>query len=79
MGVDLITGYSGDEFLFDDKGAVVGIRTKERGINAQGEKTADYEDSISIQAKLTVLAEGARGSMTLKGIQHFKLDQDSSP
>ncbi len=58
---------------------MIGIRTKEWGINALGDKTADYEDPINIQAKVTVLAEGARGSMTLKAIQSFNLDKDSSP
>lgn len=30
-------------------------------------------------AKITVLAEGARGSLTLKAIEKFQLDESSKP
>ncbi len=71
FGVDLITGYSGDEFIYNKEGYVIGIRTKERGVDAKGIKKEDYEGPINILSKITVLAEGARGSLTLKALEKF--------
>lgn len=65
--------------IYNDKDQVIGVRTKERGIDSNGNKKEDFEDSMNIQALVTVLAEGARGSLTLKAIQKFKLDESSKP
>ncbi len=50
---------------------MIGVRTKERGVDAKGNKKEDYEGPINILSKITVLAEGARGSLTLKALEKF--------
>ena len=41
---------------------VVGIRTGDKGIDKDGHPKGNFEPGIDIRAKLTILAEGSRGS-----------------
>lgn len=77
-GVDIFWGFPGVEMLYDE-GRVVGVRTGDKGVNAKGEKKSNYEPGADIVARVTVLGEGSRGSLTKDVIAHFKLDEGKNP
>ncbi len=77
-GVDVFAGFSGSELLIED-GAVVGVRTGDKGVDKEGDQKGNYEPGIDVRAKLTILAEGSRGSLTKQLIKTFDLDQGRNP
>lgn len=78
QGVNIFTGFAGNEVLYDDNNKVIGVRTGDKGIGKQGEKKANFEAGIDIQAKITVFGEGVRGSLTRKHIAKLGLDADAN-
>ena len=60
-GVEIYAGFAASECLFDEKGVVSGVRIGDMGVAKDGTHKPEYTEGVDIQAKLTVLAEGARG------------------
>jgi electron-transferring-flavoprotein dehydrogenase len=77
-GADIFSGFAGAELLFEGD-AVVGVRTGDKGIDKNGIQKGNYEPGIDIRAKITMLAEGSRGSLTKQLIRKFNLDRDRNP
>ena len=73
-GVEVYTGFSVDELLYDDEGKVCGAKTKDTGIDHNGNKMANFQEGTEIEAKITILAEGTRGSLTKTLIKDKNLD-----
>jgi electron-transferring-flavoprotein dehydrogenase len=63
LGVNIFTGYPAASLLVQD-GRVAGVRTAPSGLNRQGHPGSGYAPPTDIAAKITVLAEGTRGSLT---------------
>src|SRR5437867_5085396 len=77
-GVDIFAGFAGAELLIEgDK--VIGVRTGDKGIDKHGNKKGNFEPGIDVRAKMTILAEGARGSLTKQLVKTFNLDRDRNP
>ncbi len=74
----LFAGFAGTEVLYDGD-RVVGVRTGDKGIDANGEKKGNYEPGIDLKAKVTVFGEGPRGSLTKTLIKRFGLDRGKNP
>ena len=79
LGVDIFTGYSAKNLLFDRKDNVIGIETGPFGILKNGKKSENYSPPIYLKAKFNLFAEGSRGHLGKKLIARFKLDSCSSP
>ena len=79
LGVEIYPGFAAAETLHDDAGAVVGVRIGDMGVARDGSHKPGYTAGIDIRAKVTVLAEGARGHLTKRLVKKFKLDADSDP
>ncbi|TCV95739.1 electron-transferring-flavoprotein dehydrogenase [Luteibacter rhizovicinus] len=79
LGVDVFPGYAAAEPLFDDAGAVAGVRIGDMGVARDGTHKPGYTEGIDIRAKVTVLAEGCRGHISKQLIAKFALDKDSDP
>ncbi|GAA4999624.1 electron transfer flavoprotein-ubiquinone oxidoreductase [Pseudoluteimonas lycopersici] len=79
LGVEIYPGFAAAETLHDDSGKVIGVRIGDMGVAKDGSHKPGYTPGIDIHAKVTVLAEGARGSLTKQLIKRFKLDADSDP
>lgn len=79
LGVEIFPGFAAAEALFDDVGAVAGVRIGDMGIARDGTPKASYTQGIDIRAKVTVLAEGCRGHLTKQLIRRYGLDRDASP
>ena len=72
-GITIFTGFAGSDLLFED-GGVVGVRTEDKGVDKQGEPKGNFEPGYELRSKLTILAEGARGSCSKQLIEHFGLE-----
>jgi electron-transferring-flavoprotein dehydrogenase len=72
-GITLFTGFAGSELLFHE-GGVHGVRTDDKGVDKQGEPKANFEPGYDLHSKITILAEGARGSCTKQLIDRFQLE-----
>ena len=79
LGVEIYPGFAAAETLHDEAGTVLGVRIGDMGVAKDGSHKPGYTPGIDIRAKVTVLAEGARGHLTKRLIQRFKLDADSDP
>jgi electron-transferring-flavoprotein dehydrogenase len=79
LGVEIYPGFAASETLHADDGTVLGVRIGDMGVAKDGSHKPGYTAGIDIRAKLTVLAEGARGHLTKRLVQRFKLDADSDP
>jgi electron-transferring-flavoprotein dehydrogenase len=77
-GVDVFPGFAGQELLYEGD-RVVGVRTGDRGLDKDGNRKGNYEPGVEIRAKVTLLAEGARGSLSKEAIQRLKLDIGRNP
>jgi electron-transferring-flavoprotein dehydrogenase len=72
-GITIFTGFAGSELLFDADG-VTGVRTDDKGVDKQGNPKANFEPGYDLHSKITILAEGARGSCTKQLIERFHLE-----
>ena len=74
-GVEIYTGFAVDEILYKD-GKVIGAKTKDTGLDHLGNQLENFQVGTSIEAKLTIFAEGTRGSLTKMLIKKFNLNKD---
>ena len=79
LGVDVFAGFAAAEALFDDAGAVKGVRIGDMGVEKNGDHGPNFALGPEIHAKTTVLAEGCRGSVSKQLISRYKLDAGKSP
>ena len=77
-GIDLLPGFPGAEVLYEGD-RVVGVRTGDKGIDKHGQKKGNFEPGVDLRAKVTILAEGARGSLTKQLVPELKLDAGKFP
>jgi len=77
-GVDCMPGFPAAALLWEGD-RVVGVRTGDKGIDKHGQKKGNYEAGVFIRAKVTILAEGARGSLTKTAVAKLKLDAGKFP
>ena len=74
-GVEIYSGFAVDEILYKD-GKVIGAKTKDTGLDHEGHHLENFQAGTSIEAKITIFAEGTRGSLTKMLIKKFNLDKD---
>jgi electron-transferring-flavoprotein dehydrogenase len=77
-GITVFTGFAGTELLFE-KGRVLGVRTDDKGVDKNGEQKSNFEPGYDLKAKVVILAEGSRGSLTKQLIGRFLLDNERNP
>lgn len=73
-GVEIYTGFAVDEILYKD-GKVIGAKTKDTGIDHHGNQMENFQPGTCIEAKITIFAEGTRGSLAKMLISKFNLNQ----
>ena len=78
-GVEIYPGFAMSELLYDKAGKVVGAKTIDTGIDHHGEQLENFQPGSLAEAKLTILAEGPRGSLTKKLIDKFDLQKGKNP
>ncbi len=79
LGVEIYAGFAGAEILYNSDGAVVGVATGDVGIGKDGMRTDHYSRGVELRAKYTLVAEGARGSLTKMLFAKFGLRDGVDP
>ena len=77
-GITVFTGFAGSELLLDGD-RVTGVRTDDKGVDKQNQPKSNFEPGYDLQAKVVILAEGTRGSLTKQLIARFALTRDRNP
>jgi electron-transferring-flavoprotein dehydrogenase len=72
LGVMVAEGYGGDQLLIEGN-RVAGVRLIDQGRNPDGSEGSSFAPGAEIRAKVTVLAEGTRGSLTKALVDRMKL------
>jgi len=67
-GVNLFAGFPAADLLWDGD-AVRGVVTNDKGLDARGQRKANFEVGVEIRAKVTVLCDGSRGHLTKRLVQ----------
>src|SRR6202161_4809274 len=76
-GITLFTGFAGSELLYDGN-RVTGVRTDDKGVDKENRLKANFEPGYELNAKVVILAEEPRGSLTKQLIQKFDRTKDSN-
>jgi electron-transferring-flavoprotein dehydrogenase len=72
-GVNVFKEFGGAELVYENNG-VAGVITEDKGLDKNGKPKDNYTPGYELRAKVTVLAEGTRGSLTKKLVAERKLD-----
>ncbi|MBK5259181.1 MAG: electron transfer flavoprotein-ubiquinone oxidoreductase [Thermoanaerobaculia bacterium] len=78
MGVDLFPEFAATRVLVEN-GRVVGVRTGDKGIDKYGKPKPNFEPGVDIRAKIVILAEGPRGTLTKQLTGIYNLDEGKNP
>ncbi|MFP6565178.1 MAG: electron transfer flavoprotein-ubiquinone oxidoreductase [Myxococcota bacterium] len=70
LGIEIYPGFAAQEVLCDGD-RVIGIRTGDMGVGADGVPKATFQAGMDILAKVTVLGEGVRGNCSKALIERF--------
>src|ERR1700719_1467305 len=72
-GVNVFTQFAGRELLYEKNG-IAGVLTEDKGVDKNGKPKDNFTPGYELRAKVTVLAEGPRGSLTKDLVAKLKLD-----
>ena len=78
-GVNIFPVFPGADLLYDENDRVCGVRTGDKGIDKEGKRKANYEPGVDLHAKVTVLGEGPRGSLTKQLVERLGLAEGREP
>src|SRR6201993_5092867 len=73
-GVNVFKEFGGADLVYGENGGVAGVITEDKGLDKNGKPKDNYTPGYELRAKITVLAEGTRGSLTKKLVTEKKLD-----
>jgi electron-transferring-flavoprotein dehydrogenase len=79
LGVDVFPGFAAAKALYHEDGSVAGVQIGDMGVEKNGEPGPAYAAGPEVRARVTVLAEGCRGSVTKQLIRKFALDANCDP
>jgi electron-transferring-flavoprotein dehydrogenase len=77
-GAYILTETAATQLIVQD-GAVVGVRSGDKGRGKDGEPQRNFEPGTDVKAKFTVLAEGCWGHLTGAAIREFDLAAGREP
>src|SRR5271165_3419607 len=72
-GVNLFKEFGGAELIYEGDG-IAGVITEDKGLDKNAKPKDNYTPGYELRAKVTVLAEGTRGSLTKQLVTKKKLD-----
>jgi len=79
LGVEIYPGFAAADLYYNADGSVGGVQIGDMGVAKDGSHKPGYTQGIDIRAKVTVLAEGARGHLTKRLIEKFGLARNCDP
>jgi electron-transferring-flavoprotein dehydrogenase len=72
-GVNVFKEFGGADLIYENYG-VAGVITEDKGVDKNGKPKANFTPGYELRAKITVLAEGTRGSLTKQLVARQNLD-----
>jgi electron-transferring-flavoprotein dehydrogenase len=78
-GINIFPEFPGAAMLYDENDRVIGVRTGDKGIDKDGKQKENFEPGVDILAKVTVLGEGSRGSLTKQLTERLGLNKGKEP
>ncbi len=78
QGVNVLSGFPAVELLWDGR-RVVGARLGDQGVDRTGRPKPNYLPGMDIRAKVTILAEGVRGTLARQAEERLELLRDRRP
>jgi electron-transferring-flavoprotein dehydrogenase len=72
-GVNVFKEFAGAELIYQGRG-IAGVITEDKGVDKNGKPKDNYTPGYELRAKVTVLAEGPRGSLTKKLVAKQSLE-----
>src|SRR5258707_77224 len=72
-GVNVFKEFGGAQLIYEGEG-IAGVITEDKGLDKNGKPKAHFTPGYEIRPKVTVLAEGPRGSLTKNLVATKKLD-----
>ncbi|HEV3157074.1 MAG TPA: electron transfer flavoprotein-ubiquinone oxidoreductase [Candidatus Baltobacteraceae bacterium] len=84
LGADVFASFPGQELLWevasDGKAEhVVGVRIGDKGVDRDGQPKSTFEPGPDVHAKVVILAEGPRGTLTKQAVTRLRLDDGRDP
>ncbi|HEX8247528.1 MAG TPA: electron transfer flavoprotein-ubiquinone oxidoreductase [Pyrinomonadaceae bacterium] len=78
-GINIFPEFPAAEVLYDENDSVIGVRTGDKGIGKDGKPKANFEPGVDLLARITVLGEGSRGSLTKQLTTRLGLNKGKEP
>jgi electron-transferring-flavoprotein dehydrogenase len=72
-GINIFTQFAGRELIYENDG-IAGVITDDKGVDKNGKPKDNFTPGYELRSKVTVLAEGPRGSLTKDLVNRLKLD-----
>lgn len=77
-GVEILEGVAGAELVASGN-TILGVRCADTGVGKDGKPKSTFQPGTEIHARVTVLGEGVRGSLTKQLIRMHSLDANRHP
>jgi electron-transferring-flavoprotein dehydrogenase len=77
-GVEVFAGMAGSSSIIEN-GVFKGVITDDKGLDKDGKQKGNFEPGVELRAKITILAEGPRGSLTKAVQSELKLNEGRNP
>lgn len=78
-GINIFPEFPASEVLYDENERVIGVRTGDKGIDKEGHQKGNFEPGVDLLAKVTVLGEGSRGSLSKQLTRRLGLNEGKEP
>jgi electron-transferring-flavoprotein dehydrogenase len=80
LGVEIFPGFAAADIVYDEgKQKVLGVVTDDKGRAKDGSEKPDFQPGMALHGKYTLFAEGCRGHLGKRLIEHFRLDEGRDP
>ena len=77
-GVNVFKEFGGAQLIYERDG-IGGVITEDKGVDKNGKPKDNYQPGYELKAKVIILAEGTRGSLTKELVAKKKLDNIVNP
>lgn len=79
LGVEIYPGFPASDLLFDENNTLTGVITGDMGVDKHEQQGPNFQPGMKLVARLTLFAEGCRGSLSKRLIKHYHLNKQCSP
>ena len=77
-GINIFPGFAAVEVLYDGN-KIIGVRTGDKGLDKNGQPKGNFEPGMLLKSKVTIFAEGTRGSLFKQAARKLNLWEGKNP